>query len=1031
MPPIIGVISRMRESNDMRMKSISALSFIPLLVVGMGWSCAAAQDTAGQRMCRQLIDQYSIRDIVFADRAHRGGGKVRDGHWYANFSYYAREPRKKAYSVGGSLSRLDLRTGNCTVLLEDSGGTFRDPAVHYDGRTILFSYRKGGTAPFHLYEIQSDGSGLRQLTFGIYDDIEPCWLPNDSIVFVSSRSRRYVNCWVTQVATLYTCDRQGKNIRQISANIEHDNTPCVLADGRVVFQRWEYVDRSQVHYHHLWSVNPDGTGMMVYFGNMRPGGLFIDPQPIPDSNRIVFIQSPGHGRAEHAGLVCTVTDSNGPDNPREVRVLNKASNLRDPWALSKRDFLAAQGKRLVHLSESGQLTPLYTHGGAELNEPRPLMPRKRERVVPSRVNLAKTTGTLMLTDATVGRNMAGVERGQIKKLLILESLPKPINYTGSMEPMSYGGTFTLERILGTVPVEDDGSAHFDVPANKALILVALDKEGAAVKRMQSFLSVMPGEVTTCIGCHEDRRLAPAYARTGLPDAMKREPSSISPVPGIPDVLDYPRDIQPILDEHCTSCHNPRRRDGGVILTGDHGPVYSHSYYTLSATYQFSDGRNMPKSNYPPYGLGDAASPIMGMLRGEHHGAMLSGHEVEMIRHWIHCGAPYIGTYAALIQGMIGSTGYEASHFTAIDTRVVGRRDVKRATEVIGRRCGKCHTGVRSLPRHPADWGQGTRLIQPQRAWMIKRVDNRAVWRFQQHILYNLTHPKQSVQLLAPLARGAGGYGACREITGEGNDAKISDNVASVFASKSDLDFQILLAAIEDTKALHDSDPRWDTPGWKAPPEYIREMKRHGILPETFDRRTDALDPHEIDPRYWFAVTGHHLSGQEPKLHQNSNIRAMCLSGTLTADGEELRMDSKSLTTGKPAMCSTAIASYPARFANDGFADDTNSFWGTDVREMNDPQPLWQVDLERPADVARVVVVGYYGDARVYGFTVETSVDGKKWDMAADMRDNKEPSTARGYSCTFEPRQVRYLRITQTSNSANTGRHLVEVMAFEK
>ncbi len=991
---------------------------------------ATETEDARESLCRRLAGQYEVRHVVFAERAHNGGGKIPDGHWYANFGYYARAPQKKAYSAGGSLRKLDLSTGKTTVLIEDDGGTFRDPAVHYDGKTIVFSYRKGGTGPFHLYEIQSDGGGLRQLTFGIYDDIEPCWLPDDSIMFVSGRARRYVNCWVTQVATLHTCDRQGQNIRQISANIEHDNTPCVLPDGRVVFQRWEYVDRSQVHYHHLWSVNPDGTSQTVYYGNMHPGGVFIDPQPIPGSSRIVFVNSPGHGRAEHAGTVCTVSDRNGPDAPGTLHVVHEAGNLRDPWALSEHDFLAAQGKSLVHLSGSGKMAPLYTHFGFDLNEPRPLTPRKRERVLPSHIDLSQTTGTLTLTDVTRGRNMHGVEKGQIKKLLILESLPKPINYTGSMEPTSYGGTFTLERILGTVPVEDDGSARFEVPANRALFLIALDRDGKAVKRMQSFLSVMPGEETSCVGCHESRQNAPHAGKAGQLRAMDRTPSRISPVPGIPEVIDYPRDIQPILNKHCVECHNPKRRDGGMILTGDHGPVYSHSYYSLSATYQFSDGRNLPKSNYPPYGFGDAASPIMKMLNGEHHDVQLDEQEVEMVRHWIHSGSPYIGTYAALIHGMIGSTGYEASHFTAIDTRILSSENVRRASQVIERRCSGCHQGTRTVPKHPADWGQGTELIQPQRAWMIKQVDNRAVWRFQQHILYNLTHPELSVQLLAPLAEQAGGYGACREIGRQENgEATITDKVASVFASKNDPDYQILLAAIQDAKALHDSDPRWDTPGWKPPAEYVREMKRHGILPETFDRETDPLDPHETDKRYWHAVTGHHLPGKEPRLYANPTIHAMCLKGTLTPDGDEFQPDSPSLTTGKPVTCSTALAGSPAHFANDGRADDTNRFWAMDVRK-GDPA-WWQVDLEEPADVGRIVVVGYYGDNRHYGFTVETSVDGTTWNMVADQRYNKAPSTAKGYTCLFEQRKVRYIRVTQTSSSANTGRHLVEVMAHNE
>jgi hypothetical protein len=594
-----------------------------------------------------------------------------------------------------------------------------------------------------------------------------------------------------------------------------------------------------------------------------------------------------------------------------------------------------------------------------------------------------------------------------------------------MEPTSYGGTFTLERILGTVPVEEDGSAHFEVPANRALILIALDQQGKAVKRMQSFLSVMPGEETGCIGCHEDRHAAPQQLATDQLLALQRAPSRISPVSGIPDVIDYPRDVQPILDQHCVACHRPERREGGILLTGDHGPVYSHSYYTLSATYQFSDGQNLPESNYPPYGLGDAASPIMQMLEGQHYDVQLNRHQIEMIRHWIHCGAPYIGTYAALIHGMVGSTGYEASHFTAIDTRILKNESVQLASEVIGRRCGHCHEGVRTVPKHAADWGQGTELIQPYRAWKIKQADNRAVWRFQQHILYNLTHPEKSVQLLAPLAKEAGGYGACREMA----EGTITNNFATVFGSKDDPDYQVLLTAIQATKALHDSDPRWDTPGWKVPVEYVREMKRHGILPEFFNPETDPLDPYETDRRYWHAVTGHHLAGNEPALYENPTVQTMCLNGTLTPDGGEFKLDAASLTTNKPVTCSTALDQHPAYLANDGLASDSDRFWAMDVGE-GDPA-WWQVDLEQPTRVGRVVVVGYYRDQRHYGFSVDTSLDGETWEMVADRRDNTRPSTSAGYTCRFKQRLVRYIRITQTSNSANTGRHLVEVMAFEE
>jgi hypothetical protein len=137
---------------------------------------------------------------------------------------------------------------------------------------------------------------------------------------------------------------------------------------------------------------------------------------------------------------------------------------------------------------------------------------------------------------------------------------------------------------------------------------------------------------------------------------------------------------------------------------------------------------------------------------------------------------------------------------------------------------------------------------------------------------------------------------------------------------------------------------------------------------------------------------------------------------------------QSLTTGKPVTCSFALPGMEAALANDGDLD-TESYWGTDVSK--DSAAWWSVDLEKPTKVGRVVVVGYYGDNRHYGFTVKGSLDGKTWEMLADRRDNTEPSMQAGYTCQFNSVEVRYLRVTMTGNSANTGRHLVEVMAFDK
>ena len=378
-------------------------------------------------------------EVIFAVRQPKGP------HWYENFGYQITDPTRTCYGARGRLCKLNLETRALTVLLDDPQGGVRDPQVQYDGQRILFSYRRGGSPYYHLYEINADGTGLQQLTDGPFDDLEPSYLPDGGIVFCSSRCQRWVPCWYVQVATIYRCDGDGRNLRPLSSNIEQDNTPWVLPDGRILYTRWEYVDRSREHFHHLWVKNPDGTGQMVYYGNMHPGDVFLDAKPVPGTAKIVMINSPNHGRQEHEGRLAVVGSDGGPDAKASQSFVHPGLNWRDPWPLSENSFLVAQEDRLLVINSTGETRELYrlhpdlAQGGAWLHEPRLLRPRPREPVIPSRVDRSASTGQMVVFDVYHGRNMDSVRRGTVKKLLVLENLPKPVNYTGSMDPITYGG----------------------------------------------------------------------------------------------------------------------------------------------------------------------------------------------------------------------------------------------------------------------------------------------------------------------------------------------------------------------------------------------------------------------------------------------------------------------------------------------------------------------------------------------------------------------------------------------------------------
>jgi hypothetical protein len=388
-----------------------------------------------------------------------------------------------------------------TVLLDDPAGGVRDPQVHYSGEKILFSYRRGGQPYYHLYEIDVDGSGLVQLTDGPFDDVEPTYVPDGGIVFCSSRCRRFVGCNPSPVATLFRCEADGSGIRELSPSPFTDNTPWMLPDGRILYTRWEYVDRNQMSFHHLWTTHPDGTRQMVYYGNQYQGRdvppprffdlAMLGAKPIPGTGKIVASFSPSHGRAEHLGFVTVVDPRLGPDVLDSAQTVNGQRLFRDPYPLAEDCFLVADAEGLWIMDGTGQTERLYAlpaaDRGLECFEPRPLAPRPREFVVPTQVDTASPTGVLALGDVYLGRNMEGVRRGEITQLLVLEQLPKPVQFSGGQEPLTIGGTFTLHRVLGTVPVEPDGSALMELPAGRPLFFAALDADGLSVKRMQSFL----------------------------------------------------------------------------------------------------------------------------------------------------------------------------------------------------------------------------------------------------------------------------------------------------------------------------------------------------------------------------------------------------------------------------------------------------------------------------------------------------------------------------------------------------------------
>ena len=850
-----------------------------LLATAIGPAQGQTSAKPQQSMLDSFLDAGMPDEILFAVRKPSF-----DGHWYASIAYYSTDQHQPTFPMnsGGMLCIYNVKTKQVRTIFADPEGNIRDPQIHYDARKLIFAYLPKGKKHYSLYEINIDGSGLKQLTGqgedvspGMedestfsppgWDDFEPTYLPNGQIIFCSTRANRYVQCWMTQVATLHKCNADGSNIHLLSANVEHDNTPWPLSDGRVAYMRWEYVDRFHMGFHHLWAMNADGTQQMVLYGNQINHGTILAPKPVPHSQKVIVTWSPGHGRREHYGRVALIDPELGPDDPQGVQFISKGNIHCDPWAFSEQHFLAANQTAIEMLNDRGETEALYklpaelAKQGYWIGEPRPVMRRPREPVYSDATNPAANHGTLALINIYKGRKMRDVAPGTVKNLLIYEVLPAPINYSGAMSEMSAGGTFSVERLIGTVPVSADGSAYFNLPPLRSFLFLAMDERGHCVKRMHSFTSVMPGETTTCIGCHEHRTEAPStddYLQ--LHALMQTKAVTPKPVADVPEIFDFLRDIQPILDEHCLECHNHDREEGGFNISGHWGPLYPIGYIQMSWRELFGDNRVIlpyaehSKSNFGPYEIGTGSSRLLQLIETGHEGVNMPARQQKIVRHWLDAGANQAGTYAVNSHGTIGYYLHSKNVRNDQDWP-----ETAAMVDVMNRRCDTCHAptekekkiGTYRLPAHFY-----IRYYPPEKYQQNRYVAHSMSedgGRFNRHLIFNLSYPELSKAARAPLSKQAGGLGVCEAKSGQ-----------AVFRDKHDPDYQTIVAAVargrrhilEENNRFCMMNPGPNN-GENCPVkfvprrDYVREMIRYGVLPVNHDFSA-SIDPFELDKAYW-------------------------------------------------------------------------------------------------------------------------------------------------------------------------------------
>ncbi|MFP4379422.1 MAG: hypothetical protein ACLFUS_02880 [Candidatus Sumerlaeia bacterium] len=767
------------------------------------------------------------------------------GHFYESFGHDFRLQDNFSHSPGGGrMLKLNLKSGETSVFMEDLEGAFRDPYLHYSGEKMLFSWRKGGTNLHYIYEIGVDGEGLRQITDGEggrFDDVEPIYMSNGEIMFVSGRARRGVPCWTTQVGLCYRVNQDGSDVRAVSNGIEHEITPWPLPDGRILYMRWEYINRSATQYHHLWTFNPDGTAVMTYYGNNNPGFAMTEARPIPGTDKVISIFGAGHGRNEREGFLTVIDPEYGPDDKAAAtlwatdfpEISKDPECWRDPIALSDEFILTAVEDRIYIVNSKGQFETLYQleegykvpkGRGTWIHEPRLIQGHPREPVIPDRTDFSKRNGQLVLQDVAISRdNRMQRASDRIAELLVVEALPMAVSMSWTADSaFTNNGSYNIKRILGRIPVEEDGSAYLEAPAMRPFYFIALDANGNVVKEMNSFTTLMPGEVASCVGCHEQRTRTPKPIPRNNLRALERYPSLIQPLENVPDsgIYHMPRDIQPIFDKHCTKCHNYEKYAGELVLTGTPGIRFPNS-----AAWFEAKNINAPR--------------LMSTLARGHHDVKLSDAEMERLKWWTVVDMQVSGTYASF-----GTAGDECDIPFARKDGPAGQENPDAVAlefdeTILEKRCASCHDSGGGNPGHSKYTGRG---------WPRQRSYDH---------YFNMAEPEKSLMLLAPLSKEAGGYGLCEERPSRTKykrrpkDFKTEAPPANVFASKDDPDYQALLKQFQEMSAHLKAQKTFPhAENWRPVGDYIRAMKLYGVLPEDYDYAKNPVDPFRIDEGYY-------------------------------------------------------------------------------------------------------------------------------------------------------------------------------------
>ncbi len=696
--------------------------------------------------------ELGFEELVFVKRR-----PYSSDHYYTDIDNGTRPDR---FDPRNGIYILNLRTGVerpvvTAADLPGGRGFIGKISLSFDARRVLFDFREHPGAGFRVWEVQLDGHGLRQISFppedeaekaarwrpGWHtDDIHPCYLPDGRIVFSSTRAEHTVLCGGSShltVPLLHRMNADGSEIEQLTRSPVSEFCPVVLDDGRVMYHRWEYVDKGARVAKTIWAMNPDGTRSQELYGLADDTTtVYMYPQPIPGQpHRLVCVGTSHFPQGGCLGAIMVIDHGmdvrvRGPDphHPDYIQgdsrfpVVNitpevfverrtepgwhflteKGAYVHDregrsghlfthPFPVSEHEFLVSYKEDPAdHYKEVPHAYALYLidsagarrfiHADPELScwHPTPVVARPvPPHLEPSldRELAASRQALCILTNVHEG--MEGIEPGEVKWLRINEALPRYWStgrrWSPSLSSSSWRAALWPRVQWGVVPVEEDGSAHFLVPANRSLFIQALDGDFQELQRERTYVNYMAGEVRSCTGCHgQSHRVTPAASIPPL--ALRRPPSQLQPQPcdelahggdGRPgQVIHYPTDIQPLFDAHCIECHGAEEPAANLRLTGEITQFYNTSYEQLASkelagpiiseflSFDRGDQGNHNGAYLPPKQLGSHASRLIDLLNdpehpqnAEHdHSQLLTPLQRMVLSRWVDSNYQYYGSY---------------------------------------------------------------------------------------------------------------------------------------------------------------------------------------------------------------------------------------------------------------------------------------------------------------------------------------------------------------------------------------------------